>query len=600
MVKKIIPYLFLLSVAITFSQTSNKRISGFITDGYGPLENVSIAIKDTEKGVKSEENGSYVIYAEEGQTLVYSYLGKQNIEIIIEDVTSFLNITMYDDIQELDGVVVTERKKRTRKTLLEEYHSNKNIVKTAFGILDKERSGFSMRVIDGDQLNLAGQDFIDALQSWVPGVQVFRPTTFRPGGGALGGNGVRPTDLTIPIVFLPRARRSFMRPVPAIFDVDGVVYTDAPTFIQVQNIERIAVIESLGASNRYGSMGIGGVIIINTKWGNPNKREPGTNKPYDHARLRNNYFDSSSLVNSAQIPMPKYLEKLNGAIDEKEAEHIYQDEIALYPQSPYFYLDARSFFKNNFEGNQLIADITNTIEEKFGTNPTILKALAYMLEEEGEFERALELQKKIFILRPHYVQSYMDLANAYTNLGDVDNAATLHTRYNYLIEKSFFTASDTFGPIIHKNFRNLLEQNRGALEEKYVLETDEQDFKGLRLVFEWNDSEAEFELQFVSPENQFYTTSHTLQHNAERIQEEKEKGFSTEEYLVYGPIDGNWNVNVKYLGNKSATPSYMKATIYHNFGTDNQRKEVKVFRLATKNANLALLRINNGTTSKSN
>lgn len=599
MVRNILYLLFLFSVSSTFSQNSIKRISGFITDGLGPLENVSIKIKDTDKGVKSGSNGDYTIYADEGQTIVYSYLGKQTVEIIIEDVTVYLNITMYDDIEKLNEVVVTKRKQRTRKTLLD-YHNNKNLVKTAFGILDKERSGFSMRVIDGDQLNYAGQDFVDALQSWVPGIQVFRPSTFRAGGGALGGNGIAPTDLTIPIVFLPRATRSMLRPAPAAFDVDGVVYTDAPTFIQVQNIERIAVMESLGATNRYGSIGVGGVIIINTKWGNPNKREPGTNKPYDYAKLRNNIFDTSSLVNWSQIPVPSYLEKLRAAKNESEAHAIYLDQEVSFTQSPYFYLDARSFFKDNFENKELIENITATIENKFHSNPTILKALVYMLEQEGELDKALELNKKIFILRPHYVQSYMDLANAYKNLGNAEEAATLYARYNYLKEKSFFESSDVFDPIIHKDFRNLLEQNRKILEDKYVLETDEQDFKGVRMVFEWSDNEAEFELQFVSPKNQFYTTSHTLQNSPDRIREEKVKGFSCQEYLVYGPIEGDWRVNVKYLGNKSATPTFMKATTYYNFGTDNQKKEIRVFRLATKNANLSLLRINSANSTNSN
>ncbi|MGW9686099.1 carboxypeptidase-like regulatory domain-containing protein [Flagellimonas sp. 2504JD1-5] len=599
MVRKVLPFLFLSGFTAIFSQVSTKRISGFITDGLNPIENVSVKIKDTEKGVKSGENGAYEIYAEEGQTLVYSHLGKQSIEIIIEDVTSFLNITMYDDIENLDEVVVINRKKRTRKTLLEDYHTNKNLVKTAFGILDKERSGFSMRVIDGEQLSYAGQDFIDALQSWLPGIQIFRPTTFRPGGGSLNRIGRVPTDLTIPTVFLPRTLRSMLNPVPATFDVDGVIYTEAPIFIQVQNIERIAVLESLGASNRYGSLGVGGVIIINTKWGNPNRREPGTNKPYDHVKLRNNFFDKNSLANWSQIPIPKYLEKLYAAKTEQEARSIYFEEEVSRPQSAYFYLDARGFFKDNFDNKQLVENVTKTVAEKFGTDPTILKALAYMLEEEGEFDKAMELYKKVFILRPHYMQSYMDLANAYHNLGEVENAATLYTRYNYLKDKAFFLPSDTFDPIIHKNFRNLLEQNRSALENKYILQTDEQDFKGLRMVFEWNNSETEFELQFVSPSNQFYTTSHTLQKNAERIQEEKEKGFSCEEYLVYGPINGNWSVNVKYLGNKSATPTYLKTTVYHGFGTENQKKEVKVFRLATKNANLSLLRITDGSSNLS-
>ncbi|MGX1930409.1 carboxypeptidase-like regulatory domain-containing protein [Flagellimonas sp. 2504JD4-2] len=600
MVRKFLPYLSLLFSSLLFAQTSIKKVSGYVTDGTGPLENVSIQVKHTDKGVKTEKNGRYEIYVDEGQTLVYSYLGKRTTEIIIEDVTTFLNLTMYDEVEKLNEVVVTRRNKRTQKTLLDEYHTNKNLVKTAFGIVDKERSGFSMKVIDGDGLSYAGQDFIDALQSWVPGIQVFRPNTFRPGGGSLGRRSRTPTDLTIPMVFLPRSLRSMINPVPVTFDVDGVIYTDAPIFIPVQNIERIAVIESLGATNRYGNLGLGGVIIVNTKWSVPSRKEPGTNKPFDQVKLRDNFFDANTLDNWSQMPIPNYLESFYGAKTSREAESIFEELVNSYPQSAYFYLDAYAFFENNFDNRQLRQKIEGIIEDRFGTNPTILKALAYLMEEKGEFEKALEIYKKVFILRPHYVQSYMDLANAYQNLGKADNAATLYARYNYLIEKSLFSKSKTFTPIIHKDFRSVLRQNRNVLGSKYALENDNHEFRGTRIVFEWNDSEAEFELEFVDPNNQFFTTHHSLFHNPDRIREEKEQGFSSEEYLIYEPIAGEWSVNVKYLGNKSATPTFLKATLYHNFGQQELKKEIKLFKLTTKNAKLALFRIANGSHSATN
>jgi hypothetical protein len=56
-------------------------------------------------------------------------------------------------------------------------------------------------------------------------------------------------------------------------------------------------------------------------------------------------------------------------------------------------------------------------------------------------------------------------------------------------------------------------------------------------------------------------------------------------------LPGIWQVNVTYLGNKSLTPSYLKATLYHNYGTRAQRKEVKVFKMSLKNANQELFKI---------
>ena len=53
----------------------------------------------------------------------------------------------------------------------------------------------------------------------------------------------------------------------------------------------------------------------------------------------------------------------------------------------------------------------------------------------------------------------------------------------------------------------------------------EEEFKGTRLVFEWNNSEAEFEIQFVNPENQYYKWKYSLADNEEEIYNAKEYGY---------------------------------------------------------------------------
>jgi hypothetical protein len=51
--------------------------------------------------------------------------------------------------------------------------------------------------------------------------------------------------------------------------------------------------------------------------------------------------------------------------------------------------------------------------------------------------------------------------------------------------------------------------------------------------------------------------------------------------------------NVNYLGNKSLTPTYLKVTIYHNFGLASEQKESQVFKLSAKNLNQELTKIKN-------
>ena len=112
-------------------------------------------------------------------------------------------------------------------------------------------------------------------------------------------------------------------------------------------------------------------------------------------------------------------------------------------------------------------------------------------------------------------------------------------------------------------------------------------------MFEWNDGEAEFELQFVNPEGRYFKTEHSFFADAERIREEKLLGYTTAEFLIDGSMPATWQVNAKYLGNKKLTPSYLKASTYYDYGTDAQRKEIKVFKLGLKNVNQELFKVNN-------
>ena len=51
----------------------------------------------------------------------------------------------------------------------------------------------------------------------------------------------------------------------AIFDIDGSIQTDFPSYIDPQQIKSISILKSLSATNRYGGIARGGAIIIKLK-----------------------------------------------------------------------------------------------------------------------------------------------------------------------------------------------------------------------------------------------------------------------------------------------------------------------------------------------
>ena len=568
MKKTAIPLVFCLLCQMGFAQEVLQTISGTVTDGLEPLPNVNIIVKNTERGVKTNALGKYLIRVHEGETLVYSYVGKKTLEIIVEDVTKFLNIAMYDKVTELDEVRLTQGKRKSQKELFTEYNTNKDLIKTAYGILDKRRSGFSMKITEGEDLILGGTDFTFALSSLLPGIRIVTDSN------------------SSPLVFLPRRFSSFSAPRPVLFDVDGNLFTETPVFIQTENIKRIAIINAAGAVVRYGNLAAGGVVVINTKTGNFSPTETNTDVPSDQAKLRNNFYVKEAGPIKSSIP--NYLNALQNASDKDEAIKIHKGFQEQYGNFPHYHLDAMSFFLETYGDRGMFDAISSQLAESFAFNPTVLKALAYKHEAVGNHEMAKELYKMVFVLRPHYPQSYLNLANSYNDSGSPEQAATLFARYTFLVKEGFFEPSKVFEDILERDFNNVLELNGTLLSGDHrIYKTVEDDFKGTRLVFEWNDGEAEFELQFVNPKGQYSIWKHTLSEDPERISEEKKTGFSCEEKLIYEPV-GDWQVNIKYLGNKRLTPSYLKATIYWNYGTNRQRKEVKVFKLSTKNINQEL------------
>jgi monoamine oxidase len=102
----------------------------------------------------------------------------------------------------------------------------------------------------------------------------------------------------------------------------------------------------------------------------------------------------------------------------------------------------------------------------------------------------------------------------------------------------------------------------------------------LRIVFEWNDPNAEFELQFVNPQKKFFKWSHTKFNNRERMLDEIKKGYTTEAYIIDDAEAGEWIINIEALNEKpDINPNYLKYTIYKNYGLPNETKTIKILQL---------------------
>jgi hypothetical protein len=230
--------------------------------------------------------------------------------------------------------------------------------------------------------------------------------------------------------------------------------------------------------------------------------------------------------------------------------------------------------------------------------------MAFALDYTKEHFKAKELYKKIFILRPEFMQSYRDMANTYRTIGDYKKAASMYIRYQYLINEGIFSDDNSaIQTVIDGEMNNLFVlHGKKFMDDSNVIGFNNYTKnKGeTRLFFEWNDSEAEFDLEFVNPKKNNFIWEHTLESAAERVKDEKTIGYSSEEFFVDGSLPGKWQINVNYKGNKKLSPVYMKLTKFTNYNTPSQKTHVSVFRLAVKNVNQKLTDFDNLVTLSTN
>lgn len=548
------------------SAQDSQEISGKITDGSQPLADVAVSLEGTNQGTFTNEEGYYEIRAAEGQVLVYRLAGMKEVRIRVEDVTRYLNLRMSPEYTELDEVTVTAREKQDDLQI--RYLRDKNIIRTAFGYVDANRNSGRVKILSDEDITPIGICILGILQNRFAGIQVT--------GNCIGGGEVR-----IRGGFSQNGLSS------VVYDIDGMIFEETPIWLDINLIKRMAIFLSRSAATRYGSASAGGVIVINTASMNYG---PAKGQILGATPIRDVEVVSANLVEQGA---PSYLRELRAAESPDKAWQTYLEHATGYAASPFYFLDAYTHFYET--GARSLAD--RVIDEgfgKFNNHPVLLKALGYLYQEQGRWQKALEVYQEIYKLRPDYSQSYLDLANAYRDAGQMSRAAALFGRYQYLLEEGMLAGSDDFWLLQQHDSDNLFQfEGEGLGADMRLVSSDEYVQNTTRLVFEWNDSEAEFILQFVNPEGRVFDWNHTYASNPSRIDDEKIAGYNSQEYIIDGSTPGKWQVNVTYEGNKSLTPTYMKVTTYFNYGMPGQRKEVRTFKLAVRGANIQLFGLEN-------
>ena len=293
--------LFFIS-ALSFGQ-STKLISGQVTDGHNPLEKAIITNLDSGEDFLTDALGRYTAEAKIGDYLSYSYQGMDTIKIKIEDITRFLNIKLNRKTNQLKEVTVTGEKKSAREKEIEMMLSPTS-VRTAYGYIDPNRSASNTRVINLEKDPFTYFCLTQMLRSKFQELTVFGSCSSYEANAYLRGRG------------------SIRNPQPILYDVDGQILTQMPLFLSSAEIKRVALIRDVATRTRYGALGAGGVLVINTFIRKP---------VLDSAENANNMMDdvteqSRLLADWDQVNgEPEYVTALKTASSIDSARQMYED-----------------------------------------------------------------------------------------------------------------------------------------------------------------------------------------------------------------------------------------------------------------------------------
>jgi len=224
-------FLAILSVQLIMAQSfvvKGKVVSK--TDDM-PLLGASVLQKGTTNGVVTDIDGNYQLQIQGKDAMLrFSYIGMQPQEFKVNAQTNVLDVTLVDNTEMVDEVVVV-----------------------AYGVRKKGTIAGSVSTVKSEKLeNVPAAGFDQALQGQTPGLMV------------ISGSGEPSAASTFQI----RGTNSINSGTSPLFILDGVPISSSDfNTISPSDIESISVLKDASSTSIYGARAANGVVVITTKRG---------------------------------------------------------------------------------------------------------------------------------------------------------------------------------------------------------------------------------------------------------------------------------------------------------------------------------------------
>ncbi len=541
------------------TNSGKKGISGRIVSESGPVQGATVTVMGSYKEVRTDADGSFTINAQEGAVLEVSYLTTYPKQV---KASQNMEVALTTDGELLQQVNVTSDKKVVM---------GDRKLETAYGKQNFDRLGYRVAQLDEEDLS-TGYQTMEQVLLRLPTIGFSNPTSVNVSNGR--------AFVIDDIIYDPG-------------DTEGQGFLDQlNSQVDMQNIHSVTVLPGLVGAVKYGTLGRNGVVIIRTKTYAASQGDYAAADQQETALVTGNIYNEVVPLLSTAEDTPAYINELSAAGSFEKAKQVYKSQLDRgVDKDIAYYVNTAEYFKK--WDSVYASQVAMQILEVAPKNIKALKTLAYSLESLGDLEGAKSVYQRLAILAPSQSQSYRDLAYIYKETGEISKSFALYKRI--LANKTDGVDFSGLQEVAEAEIRHIIANHKSKVYYKdlpnELLQVKYK--KDVRIVFEWNDPQAEFDLQFVNPRGKYYTYKHTKFDNLETMEAELKAGYAIQEFTMDDSPSGQWLINAASVNNLGGNnPTFLKYTIYKNFGKSNESKEVGLVNLSNQDQKVTLATVN--------
>jgi TonB-linked SusC/RagA family outer membrane protein len=230
-------FLMVIFLVVNFMVYGNRNtVRGIVTDLYNgnPMPGVTVHIKGTHRAAVTDEGGGYHLHPNEGQLLVFSFVGYNPYEVVYTESMTRLDVQLEESSVQVKEIVVNG----------------------ALGLrrTSRELSGGAQIVTQEELTQGNPVNPITGLSARVSGLRI----------------NVYDSKVDPSVQVVLRGNRSLRGNNSPLFVVDGVPVPEINR-INPNDIANVTVLKGANSAALYGSEGVNGVIMITTRHGERGK-----------------------------------------------------------------------------------------------------------------------------------------------------------------------------------------------------------------------------------------------------------------------------------------------------------------------------------------